>query len=364
MTRQWQALRFRALDVLYFRDGRSLDSFAQIPSITPTPQVAAGALRAALLERHGVDFKKMARKLAAGSPLPLAVDAAGGPAWIGEMQVAGPWFARKKQVFLPSPVTLYSPAETPGENFYRLDPLHPGKSMPGWTDSTLRPLWPQQVPPSLGRDVLFGKPAGGCLTVEGMRTFLDGGVPGREQWVSPDSLYGLDERTGIGMDSVRNVAAESQIYALAFLSLAPEVELHVEVTAPSEAAEEFASLSTLPLGGEGRHVSVTVTESIMPRLETNVGGPSCFVLSGPALFEEGWTAPALRSSLVGAAAPGWQTISGWDMARKGPKPARHAVNPGSVYFYDAPMPHDHIYNASLETVSGFGHAFKGVWAYV
>lgn len=361
MKQRWQALRFRTLDVLFFRDGRSLDAFTQIPSSMPTPQVVAGALRAVLMRRHGVHFKKMTQELMAGRKLSCAVEAAGGPAWIGEMQVAGPWFAQEKQVFLPCPATVYASAEDPGKTLYRLAPLHLRKKMPGWTHPHLRPLWPQDVPPS--RDILSGKPLGGCLSVEGMRTFLSGKVPHREHWKSWDAFYMLDERTGIGMDPVRKSAAESQIYGLAFLVLTPGVELHVEVKAPPEAAKDFASLTTLSLGGEGRYVSVALADSIMSELEIQSEGPSCFVLSGPALFENG-AIPSPETSLVGAAVPGWQVISGWDMARKGPKPARYAVNPGSVYFYDASLSQDYLYNLSLENTSGFGHAFKGVWAYV
>ncbi len=52
-------LRPEALDVLFFRDRRPFAAAGRDTTGLPMPQTVAGALRTALLEAHGRDFRRM-----------------------------------------------------------------------------------------------------------------------------------------------------------------------------------------------------------------------------------------------------------------------------------------------------------------
>jgi CRISPR-associated protein Cmr3 len=68
----------------------------------------------------------------------------------------------------------------------------------------------------------------------------------------------------------------------------------------------------------------------------------------PALFSQGWKPgwldnalcgefpgiSGLRLRLIACALERWQGISGWDLARQQPKPARKAVAAGSTYWFE------------------------------
>ncbi len=70
-------------------------------------------------------------------------------------------------------------------------------------------------------------------------------------------------------------------------------------------------------------------------------------------------------SPIAAAVPGHIAVSGWDLARGGPKPNRFAVPAGSVYFFDQPEPFAEC-NGSLcgddDAMLGWGAFIEGGWS--
>jgi CRISPR-associated protein Cmr3 len=94
---------------------------------------------------------------------------------------------------------------------------------------------------------------------------------------------------------------------------------------------------------------------------------SVYVLTTPGRFAKGWQpdAPPEGASLPAASVPGHGAVSGWDLAKGGPKPTRFTVPAGSVYFFDNDT------STNLETFSntpdnlreGWGLVLRGVWDY-
>ena len=83
------------------------------------------------------------------------------------------------------------------------------------------------------------------------------------------------------------------------------------------------------------------------------------MMTSPAWFN-GWRPDRLRP--VAAAVPGYRAVSGWDLARGGPKPNRFMVPAGTVYFLDpgdAPPPAQLV--ETEDAMTGWGNFVEGNW---
>ncbi len=345
-------LHIEPLDTLFFRDARPFDPASRAASGLPRPQTLAGALRTAMLREAGVDLDAVAGGVRQGRGFQDAAAAAGalGGA-IGAVRFAGPWFARDEKPLFPAPATLKRERES--KAIVRLDPLN--SALPGWAapQDGMVPLW------RTGRGRLEN--AAGYLTSDGMTRFLDGGVP--NEIVPGSELFGHDDRTGIAVDPGRATAAEGMIYAVRMLALRPGVRLCAELAGPAEALDLFPSLGALvALGGEGRR-AVAVPAGKPPTLPSaDAADRRLLVLTAPAPLD-GWLPRGL--ALAAAAVPGHEAVSGWDLARGGPKPNRFMVPAGTVYFLKpgAVLPDSRLPVDPDDRALGWGSYLEGSWTY-
>ena len=371
------------LDVLFFRDGRPFQQGARgTTRFGALPQTVAGAVWTALLESHACPFHELAR-LVRNEDISFAdaLERLGLPSWIAHVAVAGPWFARRSSnsprgtaefdLLFPVPGNVLRCSGRDEEQPVVVQrPLPEAAALPGW-DSTragragLRPLWHQAA----GKTTR----AIGFLTSQGMTDYLAGRDIAPQEIIPAGQLYALDERTGIGIDPDTNSAEEHAIYSASFLSLAHgpsapwETVIYVEVVLPDGAPEDAwpASISSLALGGEGRRVAVARRDTPFDfrALEpTDDDGPACYVLTTPGLFA-GRFPQVIADQVVAAAVPPALPVSGWDMARGGPKPSRFAAPAGSVYFTRqsiTPRPAS-LADDPFDRQQGWGAYLKGVW---
>jgi CRISPR-associated protein Cmr3 len=339
--------------------------------------VLAGAVRTALLEKYGCTFDKLRGR----SDFTAAVaELWPRHAWIGKVAFAGPWFARwnsgqeSPEVLVPAPASLHQQGKKgEGKRLHRLRPL--ASDLPGWDVSQhhgLRPLWLPR------RDAT--EPAQGFLTGKGLAAFLragDGEVP-FDTLVKQADLFEHDLRTGIRVEADRLTAQDSQIYGVSFLAprwdvhTSVEVGLYAELFLPDDAPDDaLAGVTVLALGGEGRRARVVVLPAHFdPWPKTEASSRKALVLlTTPLPAGKGWAQPWLppllsRYTLVAAAVPSPLAVSGWDLARNGPKPTRFAAPAGSVFFLDQPA--DDL-PASLangdDAPLGWGRYVKGEWTH-
>ncbi len=368
-TRLW--LNIDPVDTLFFRDGRPFDPASRVASGLPSPQVLAGALRTALLRRADIDLTQLAGHIAKGERFSEAAALAGGNIGsdIGNVRFRGPWFGRPdpqggtSKLLYPVPTTLRKVQDGAG-SIVRLDPLSQGPAPPGWTPPApgMVPLWHRgpETLKSVGHR---------WITAAGMASFLSGTVPKRDDLVAADDLYGFEERTGIAVDPKRQAASDGMIYATRRLVLRPGICLWAEVDGPATALGllgQDGDRLLLPLGGEGRLAAITVCGAQSGPAAIGAAAPCgpdigrLLVLVAPA-FLGGWKPDGLP--LLAAAVPGHVAVSGWDLARGGPKPTRFAVEAGSVYFL--PPGTGETPSAGLgdeeDTSVGWGACCEGVW---
>lgn len=364
-------LKLEPLDVLFFRDGRPFMTGTEyMVSGLPMPQTFAGAIRTALLRSADCDFRRLGETMKNGASFAHAVcDAcAAEHHWIGEAGVRGPWLARSKadddgiEVLLPVPATVHRQKKD-HRKLHRLSPLPEGH-LPGWNPPAgqdgLRPLWL--------RELAATEPVEGYLTRTGLEQFLRGRDVADDDVVSANELFGLDYRTGIGVSPDRLVAEESQIFGRGFLTLKDGVFLYGEVLLPDRAPDRsfFEDIELLPFGGEGRHVRLR-------RLDQPFDWPTAtprrnkekplLLLTTPCAFAGGWKPQCLDGQIVAASVPGSLAFSGWDLARRGPKPTRFAVPAGSVYFLELlpDQTNQSLAETEDERRQGWGCYLTGVW---
>ena len=348
-------LRIDPVDTLFFRDGRRFAPAARAASGLPKPQTVAGALRTAMIRLAGIRPEAVAANIRRGQPFRDAVpDGTVAGADIGAVQFRGPLFGLDGQVLFPAPAILRQ--DRSSGKILRLDPLD--EPLPGWRPQKpgMRPLW--------CRTRRRLRPVSGYLAPGEMIRFLEGSVPG--DIIPAEDVYAFDDRTGIGIDPDRSTAGDGRIYGVRMLSLTRSACLYAELTGPPEALDLFpASGELVALGGEGRHAVVT-PEPGFARLDRPRVGPNgetgnrLIVLTTPAILGGGYP----RSlGLLAASVPGYETVSGWDLARKGPKPNRFTVPAGAVYFLRPHRPHPGTgaFADPEDAAVGWGSYLEGTW---
>ena len=358
-------LSLEPLDTLFFRDGRPFEAATQAASGLPQPQTVAGALRTWLLRKAGCDFEKLGDAMRAGKSFTEAVAEEGQPgeaSAVGQLRFRGPWFAVDGGPAVPVPCILHQVEDPDGRDarapreIVRLTPLR-NPSLPGWVppEKGMLPLWLQ--------DTRRARRQEGYLRLSGLRKFLSGAVPQPSEILKREELFDLDRRTGIVVHPESLAADEGMIYAISLLALRPEVSLYAEVVGPEETVKLFPEQATpLPLGGEGRHVTLKRVDPVTwPSASPKDNQGALLVLTTPAFFAEGWRPPNL--ALTSAAVPGNVAVSGWDLARGGPKPNRFAVPAGSVYFVNqVPEPMPDSLCEGEDAALGWGTCLQGVWS--
>jgi len=266
---------------------------------------------------------------------------------------------------VPAPAALHVDKTSPGADrpaLHRLEPLPSGR-LPGWQPPEsapgLWPLWLRHPSPT--------ESATGYLTPDGLRAFLTGESVEPDQLLQPGDLYEKDHRTGIGIHPDRLSVEESLIYTASFLALKPEVALYGEVLLPDGVDRTVLhNIGALRFGGEGRRVRVQILNQPYrwPEQALPTGSQKPLVLlTTPGLFRQRWKPAVLNGCLLAAAVPGAVGVSGWDLARGGPKPNRFAVRAGSTYFLNEPLDPwpATLSDRDRDAEQGWGCYLKGVW---
>jgi CRISPR-associated protein Cmr3 len=359
-------LRLTPLDSLIFRDGKPFESGARADSLLPMPQTLAGALRTHLLEGVGCDWGSLRTQLQQGKTFRQAMEALAGCPWIGNVLFRGPWLASPKggtlDLFLPTPAVLYQEKAEKKHVLHRLGPLAPQIPLPGWRPKAeaLRPLW-------LSHPVPLTKVEQPYLTSTGWKAFIEGKVPAQNDLLPSSELYEIDRRVNIAMDSELNATVEGDLFSLGYLVLKEHIHFYAEVVIPAEApAALFSQETLLPFGGEGRKVVMSPLPApfAWPRSAHLQGPHPMLILTTPAIFSSGKGYPScLEGKMIAAAVPQPIAVSGWNLAKGGPKPTRFAAPAGSTFFLDDELTSlpAALSDDEEDQLQGWGCFIQGVW---
>lgn len=338
-------LLIEPLDVLILR-GNKL--FADAGShgealMPPWPSVAAGAVRSRMLADARIDPAAFAAGRADIDPT-LAAS-------LGSVETPGTFR-----------VTHFGLARNTGSDeaptFEALLPLPADLSVD--QDEHATTLQPTQLHPSLAsshplpltpvlRQPEAGKPKGGLwLTAAGISAWQRGEALDKHKghWLASSELWQLDPRLGIALEAGKATVAEGQLYTSEAIALKPGVAF---VTRVQGSPGVLPQNGLLRFGGDGHGARVRQAACALPMCDSAAlaqAGRFRLLLTSPGIFPQGWQLPGMdvtpgdgrwhfhgaSARLVCAAVPRMETVSGWDVARRQPKPALRAAPTGSVYW--------------------------------
>ena len=325
----------------------------------PWPSVAAGALRSALLAQRGHDPARFARGKIAGDA-ELGTPARPGSFLIARFQMArrGPDGAVEPLYGLPADLSVARRAAGKGRDedgeVRRIRPHAPPNGIQA--SAATRSL---AVLAEARRD----KPLSGLwLTVEGWRQYLDGGEIDQRQLVPSSDLWRLDTRIGIALDPRKRRASDGALFTsqgIVFRKREHDRNGGAPGTGAGWNVGFLAGVSgaalpdalTLRFGGDGRAAVATRVDTSVPDVDyEGIAAARCcrLILITPGLFEDGWRPTGVtgdgrglrfdlhevRARIVCAAVPRSEVISGFDLAKRRPKPAQRVAPAGSVYWLD------------------------------
>jgi len=374
---KWQGVFLDPLDVLFFRDGRPFDSTNRVVSVLPTPQTVAGAIRTHWL--GGTGFSRSKIKEYRGDIVSALRDA-GAASAVLDARFRGPWLAAGNSTngpvrpLFPCPMNLRPTKDDPDRWLVALPTDRGGSPEEGWRHAD--GLWPLEFPsdPDLKFDPVQLTPSGLAKYQQRLglsATARDGlQLVKGEDYLGQDEIYSIDHRIGIEIDPKSLATIKGQLYGIGLLALRPGFGLYVEIKAPESLAESLDGQS-LPLGGEGRCVRARlVGESMLPPAAAPAARPRMTYLATPTFLAAAKTShrplpPSEIGTIRSAASDRPLAVSGWDIARGGPRPTRFAIPAGAVYFWDGPVNVEgligNIADREARLQEGWGFAIPANW---
>lgn len=337
-------------DVLFLRGNNLFGAAGSYGDslMPPNPSVMAGAIRSALMAHKGIDFAEFARD-------DFENDEFGNAARPGSFRLTAFHLARRdrdgKEVEalypLPADLSATKPEDSKVYEVRRLKP-EPVRSL--LTSAATDQL-------AVLSSGTRAKPETGLwLNTRGWQAYLRGETPDSGYLIRSDKLWKRKQRIGIGLDADRRSAAEGRLFTTEAVSLAKQEHggkngYDVGFLAQVEGVEPPQEDLTLRLGGDGRAAQASLVSKgdcmNEPDWEKISQDKRCrIILTTPGIFADGWlptgTSNAegkhffalggIRAALVCAAVPRNAVISGWDLAKKRPKPAQRVAPVGSVYW--------------------------------
>jgi len=323
------------LDVLFLRGNKLFGDPGSYGEslVPPWPSVAAGAIRSRILADERVDLQAFA----SGQ---IVHPALGKPDSPGPFTVSGFYLARqvngKTEILHPLPADLIVISDDNGN-------LHLQRLQPQPLADSIASSGNLPKVPVLAVDDRAKAVPGLWLTTEGWQRYLAGELPETGHLVESGSLWRIDPRIGIGLKTDQRCADDGKLFTVQAVAMADGCGFVVTVEGAEPPAEGL-----LRLGGDGRAAAICAVDCDIPvpDFEAIAAAGRCrMILNTPGLFTDGWwptgcdgegrfVLGGVTGQLVCAAVPRAETISGWDLARKQPKPAQRVAPIGSVYWIE------------------------------
>lgn len=339
MEQRW----IEPLDVLYLRGNRLfgtsvIHADALMP---PWPSMVAGALRSRMLVDAGIiDFAGYRDGVARLGPLD---DILGSPSKPGSLRIRRFGLARRLDAERIEPLWPLPADRVVQSHDGRLavHALEPSALPANVLSSGSLPMVP------VLRVSEMAKPLTDCwLTAAGLADWQAGKAVDSADVIRQGDIWKLDPRLGIALDRTTGSTIEGKLYTTDAVALQPGYGFHVAVNG----ADRFVpDDGLLRLGGDGRGARVERVSVDWPEPDYGAiaaSGRMRIMLTTPGLFAAGWRLPGLgvdnvwlgpdgvRARLCAVSAGRSIVVSGWDLAKRKPKPALRAVPAGSVFWLD------------------------------
>lgn len=339
------------VDILFLRGNKLFGepgSFGE-SLVPPWPSVAAGALRSALLAHRGIDFTRYGAGEVDDPEL-------GTPERPGTFTLTAFHLARRKAGGQVEP--LFQPPADLVVHKREDGALEARRRRPQRAHEAIHCSRATPSLAVLAEDERGKQESGLWLNAAGWRRHLAGGeVEPCTHLLSSAALWRTETRVGVGLDPTQRRAADGQLFSMQAVTLRKaehglEGEERCDIGFLAETAgAEFPETFTLRFGGDGRAAVAAQVEANLPEFDYDrlATARRCrILLTTPGLFEGGWKPTGatgddrelrfelhgVRARLVCATVPRAEVISGFDLAKRRPKPAQRVAPTGSVYWLD------------------------------
>lgn len=335
-----EAWEFNALDTLFFRESRPMESVggSELQSTFPPPaRTLIGAVRTSIGEAlPGTDWKMYAND--PQHPLRKRI---GSPESLGPLSFTGPWVAQGGQRLYAMPLAVLFAADgkqtrlQPGATPQHCDLGH--VCLPEKADATLMGAGPL--------DKAF-------VTAEGLLAFLEGRVVPKKHIIHTETLFSHEDRLGIARDNSSRVTGDGLLYQTRHIRPHADADLAVGIGVDGLDTQGIPRQGIVRLGAEGRLANWQRKPSqagLQPKKPTQARG-LLLLLQTHALFAAGWL-PDGFSPIEREGQTLWQgqikgiTLrivcavtgkpvreGGWDLANHRPRALQSLVPAGSCYF--------------------------------
>lgn len=366
-----------ANDVLMFRDSKPFtagQNFTARSTFPPHPRTMQGVIRTHILDGEGADFAKFASE----QEKEAIKRVVGSPSKFGELALIGPFVARRTgtdqrvvRLFRP-PLDLLQKKPNPDNPSKPDNPyvvLQPKCVSRLCTNNPFK----EWVPLLHNYDEV--DEVEGWLEEHQLVNYLQGNSI--EGVVETKNLYHTEARVGLGLDYSKRRGAESQFYHAEFIRPHSDSNATTGLLVGTDNDDGLIKDGPIAIGGEGRTGTIRAAGYQPQNLITERQGRVKVILLTPAYFTGGYKPASWErfvgkeAKLVALAIGKPQVISGWDLANKRPRPARHLVPAGSVFYFEDAALTDAAFTESPtpeaeETYGkmGFGAIATAKWDYL
>ncbi len=179
-----------------------------------------------------------------------------------------------------------------------------------------------------------------------------------------ERLYRVENRVGIALEKERKNAEESMLYTLSYYRFNPGAGFFV--FADDYTANLVSKVSDVFIGSKTRSASVEVMNVEIDIFDQKPGSKKAVCLVTPSIFSNGSLPSDMRIAGCEVRSANIQrkiAVSGCDLARQQPKPIKHYVALGSVYYLEGSF--ENTESVSIESQDlGYGKYFTVNWDYI
>lgn len=369
-AQQW---RFSALDTLFFKESRPIESVggSQLSSVFPPPaRTLIGAIRTAIGEANSVDWGAYAK---GNHPLEQLIGSADS---LGPLRFCGPYLLMGEERLYPLPL-IYLEA---GDEQTR---LIPGK------DVVVCDLGRVQLPEKQ-KNLAGAKPREGAfVTKEGLSSFFAGMEINKKEIHAAANLFSQENRLGIARNNQTRVTGDGLLYQTQHIRPHHALDLQMAMSVRGLPAQGLPEKGMSRLGAEGRLAAWQRSAAVpLPTVQKPKAAQGIvLMLLTPALFQDGWLpdgftkvnedhrdvwigeVAGIRLKIISSVIGKPIREGGWDMVNRAPRSLASYAPAGSCYFCELFDSNDvekvqkalHGQQIGQETEYGRGELAVGFW---
>ncbi|HPD39293.1 MAG TPA: type III-B CRISPR module-associated protein Cmr3 [Mesotoga infera] len=179
-----------------------------------------------------------------------------------------------------------------------------------------------------------------------------------------EKLYRVESKVGIALEKGRKNAEESMLYTLSYYRFNPGAGFFV--FADDNTVKILAGISNVFIGSKTRSATVEFGTIETDVFDRRMGSKQALCLLTPAVFSNGALPSDMKIAGCDIESANIQrkiAVSGWDLVKQQPKPIKHYIAPGTVYYLKGDFGYPQSVSSDSQEL-GYGKYFTIDWDYI